>query len=84
MGYYVKFHLYRPATLYVAIDEQACELPAWMQDWTPVDVMIATNDIGLKLYAKPFAPGDRVVGGNAVPPAACIRSHYLLFVGKDE
>ncbi|MEZ4706913.1 MAG: hypothetical protein R3A44_06905 [Caldilineaceae bacterium] len=81
---YAVFHLYRPATLYVAIDEQACELPGWLAQWTPVDDVVQTDDIGLKLYMRAFPEGDVALGGPEAPPAACIRSHYLLFVTPDD
>lgn len=81
---YVTFHLYRPATLYIAIDEQACALPGWMVDWEQVNETITTTDIGLKLYRKGFPEGDLMLGANEAPPAACIRSHYLLFIVQSE
>ncbi len=81
---YVKFHLYHPATLYVAIDGAACQLPAWLRDWSRSDMQLATSDINLQLYQKQFPAGDVVLGGNAAPPASCIRSHYLLMVVQDD
>jgi hypothetical protein len=81
---YTAFHLYRPATLYIAIDEQACALPGWMADWEPVNETITTTDIGLKLYSKGFPEGDVMLGANEAPPAACIRSHYLVFMVQSE
>lgn len=83
-GAYVKFHLYHPATLYVAIDAAACQLPAWLSDWSRSDLQLATSDINLTLYQKQFPAGDVVLGGNVAPPASCIRSHYLLVVAQDE
>lgn len=77
---YLKFHLYTPATLYVAIDSAACQLPGWLADWTLSNLRIETGDIPLNLYTKHFPSGDVILGGNEAPPAACIRSHYLLFV----
>lgn len=79
---YATFHLYQPATLYVAMDEQACGLPGWMTDWEPSDTTVFTTDIGMKLYKKAFPAGDVTLGGNEMAPAGCIRSHYLLFIGK--
>ena len=81
---YVKFHLYQPATIYVAIDADACKLPAWLSDWSLSDMQLATSDVNLNLYQKQFSAGNVVLGGNAAPPASCIRSHYLLVVAQDD
>ncbi len=89
---YVHFTLYQPAMLYVAIDSAACQLPArlaacqlpaWLAGWPLSSIHIKTDDIPLNLYAKQFSAGPITLGGNEAPPAACIRSHFLLFVAPD-
>lgn len=78
---YLRFHLYQPATLYVAIDAEAGALPGWMNDgWEPIDDVIVTDDIPMRLYRKTFEPGEVTLGANWMPPASGVRSHYLLFV----
>lgn len=79
---YLRFRLYRPATLYVAIDAEASALPGWLSDgWEPIDEAIVTDDdIPMRLYKKAFEPGEVTLGANWMPPASGVRSHYLLFV----
>ncbi len=78
---YLRFRLYQPATLYIAIDAEAGALPGWMNDeWEPIDDVIVTDDIPMRLYRKTFEPGEVTLGANWMPPASGVRSHYLLFV----
>lgn len=77
---YVSFELGRAATLYAAVDAEACELPAWMDDWAETDYTLDTTDIPMKLYRKEYPAGEVALGGNWMEPAACIRNHYILFV----
>lgn len=78
---YLRFRLYQPATLYVAIDAEAGALPGWMSDgWEPIDDVIVTDDIPMRLYRRTFEPGEITLGANWMPPANGVRSHYLLFV----
>ncbi len=78
---YLRFRLYQPATLYVAIDAEAGALPGWMNDgWEAIDDVIVTDDIPMRLYKRTFEPGKVTLGANWMPPASGVRSHYLLFV----
>ena len=78
---YLRFRLYQPATLYIAIDTEAGALPGWMNNgWEPIDDVIVTDDIPMRLYRKTFEPGEVTLGANWMPPARGVRSHYLLFV----
>jgi hypothetical protein len=78
---YLRFRLYQPATLYVAIDAEAGALPGWMNDgWEPIDDVIVTDDIPMRLHRKAFEAGEVTLGANWMPPASGVRSHYLLFV----
>lgn len=78
---YIHFHLFGPATLYVAIDAQTISLPGWMDEgWLPSEGEIGTDDIPMKLYKKEYGLGEVSLGSNWMPPAAGIRSHYLLLV----
>lgn len=78
---HLRFRLYQPATLYVAIDAEAGGLPGWMNDgWEPIDDVLVTDDIPMRLYKKAFEPGEVILGANWMPPASGVRSHYLLFV----
>jgi hypothetical protein len=78
---YLNFRLYQPATLYVAIDAGAGALPGWMTEgWEPIDDVLMTDDIPMRLYRKTFEPGQVTLGANWMPPASGVRSHYLLFV----
>lgn len=80
---YARFYLYRPATLYVAIYAEACDLPGWLSEWEPVGAVIETSDLPLALYRRDFEAGEVVLGGNAMSPAACVRSHYVIFVAAN-
>ncbi len=80
---YVQFTLAQPATIYVAFDIQASELPGWLHDgWAPTPDILSTDDVvKLRLYKKTFATGDEVsLGGNWMLPASGVRSHYLVVV----
>ncbi len=77
---YARLHLYQPATLYAAIDADACALPGWLSAWEPVGDVVETSDLPLALYRHDFAAGEVVLGGNEMSPAACVRSHYVIFV----
>ena len=77
---YARLHLYQPATLYAAIDADACALPGWLSAWEPVGDVVETSDLPLALYRHDFAAGEVLLGGNEMAPAACMRSHYVIFV----
>ena len=77
---YARLHLYQPATLYAAIDADACALPGWLSAWEPVGDVVETSDLPLALYRHDFAAGEVLLGGNEMSPAACVRSHYVIFV----
>ncbi len=83
---YVHFTVAQPATVYVALDIEASELPGWLKDgWTPTPDILTTDDVvKLRLYKKTFDAGDEVnLGGNWAPPASEIRSHYLVIVAPN-
>lgn len=80
---YVHFTVAQPATVYVAMDMQASELPGWLKgSWVPTPDIVSTDDmIKLRLYKKTYDMGDEVtLGGNWAPPASGIRSHYLVII----
>lgn len=78
---YVHFALSRPAVVYIAIDDQALHLPGWMEGWIPTPDFLLTDDsVNLRLYKKEFDMGDVTLGGNWAPPAAGVRSHYLVAI----
>lgn len=82
---YIHFALARPATVYIAIDDQALHLPGWMADWQPTPDFLLTDDpINLRLYKKDFAAGKVTLGGNWAEQAAGIRSHYVVVVAPNE
>lgn len=83
---YVHFTPARPATVYVALDIEASELPGWLKDgWMPTPDILTTDDVvKLRLYKKSFDAGEEVtLGGNWAPPASEIRSHYLVIVAPN-
>jgi hypothetical protein len=81
---YLRFDLFEPATIYVALGAQASHLPGWMDaSWEPSTEVLATNDIELRLYQKHYEPGEVRMGGNWMPPAAGIRAHYVVIVVPD-
>ena len=85
---YIHFTLAQPAMLYVAIDNAASELPAWLaldEGWTATKDILRTEDaVELRLYKKKFAAGPVTLGGNWMSPAAGIRSHYVVIAVPTE
>jgi hypothetical protein len=78
---YLRFAVTDRAAVYVALDVQAGELPDWMQQgWERLDAVLETDDIPLQLYRKVYPAGVVTLGGNWMPPASGIRSHYVVVV----
>jgi hypothetical protein len=85
---FLSFHLVQDATIYIAFDDRASQLPAWLEDWplvegtqgsTVVSNLIGTSDGWRRLYKKDFPAGIVTLGGNAMPPMAGASSNYSVF-----
>jgi hypothetical protein len=78
---HLQFELSMPATLYIAYDERATVLPAWMNaGWEATGESLTTTDGVLNLYHKQADCGEVVLGGNAVPPMTGADTNYVVIV----
>jgi hypothetical protein len=76
---HLTFELSISATLYVAYDDRATALPAWINTgWEATgDSLITTHGV-LNLYRKQADCGEVVLGGNAVPPMTGADTNYVV------
>jgi len=82
---FLRFHLARPATIYIAYDADAARTPNWLADFARVPLTIEIDQLGtpryFKVYSKEFAAGSVTLGGNrATGSAGNIFMHYLIII----
>jgi hypothetical chaperone protein len=82
---FLHFHLSQPATLYIAYDADAKQVPHWLASFTPVALTVEVDQLGtprlFKVYSKEYAAGTVTLGGNrAAGNAGHIFMHYLAIV----
>jgi hypothetical protein len=74
---FLTFTLTADATVYVAYDDRATSLPAWLDDgWIYTGDMIDTSDVLRRVYGKSFSAGSVTLGGNSMSPMDGARSNY--------
>lgn len=73
-----RFELTQDATLYVAYDSRAIELPNWLRAWKKTDLVISTTDHSFLVYEKPFLAGSILMPGNFGPGASGVQTAYFL------
>ena len=81
---YLKFTMPYDATVYVAFDRRATDLPNWMDSFTFTGEEISTSLASqnyLKIYSKTYYEGDCVdLGGNyAAGSSSELRSNYIAY-----
>jgi len=88
---YIQLGLGRPATVYVAFDPAAQQVPDWLQpaqDWTDtgrlVGVTVNSTAGSLKIYSRPFKAGSVTLGGPLAAgytgPAYPDNTNYVVLV----
>ncbi len=84
----IRIDLKTESTLYVAYDPRAEQLPAWLQDWSPVNDSLTIkpdlrpSGVGhLDLYSK-VCDGTVVLGGNLAEPARGAAMNYIV-IGRE-
>ena len=79
---YISFDVDRPVSVYVAYDQGATVLPAWMNGYVNTGLTLGTSDPAapvLALYRQDFAAGSIVLGGNAEGGGNGV-SNYVVIV----
>ncbi|QMU30469.1 hypothetical protein [Adhaeribacter radiodurans] len=79
----VSFKISQSATVYVAYDPLATQLPSWMNGWQKLSERIGINDPRisyLQVYSKSFAAGTVTLGGNLASPAIGSKNTYIVVV----
>jgi hypothetical protein len=77
---FLTFAVDRKVTVYLAYDSRATSLPAWLAGWSKTGGTLNNTDTLLKLYARDFAAGTIVLGGNLAAGAAGALSNYSVAV----
>jgi len=79
---FLKFDLLTSSTVYIAYDEKAGSIPAWMDKWLLMeDQIVDSRGVKFKVYAKSYASGEVVLGGNS---ATLDDNMYLVLVKPDD
>jgi len=78
---FLTFEITQDATVYVAYDVQATDLPDWLSDWDSTEHLFGANTGSHKLYAKDFSAGSVQLGGNMAAGSNGASSNYLVLVG---
>ncbi|MDQ4139515.1 MAG: Ig-like domain-containing protein [Bacteroidota bacterium] len=79
----VTFKVSQNATVYVAYDPVATQLPAWLNGWQKLSERIGINDPRisyLQVYSKTFQAGTITLGGNLASPAIGSKNTYIVVV----
>ncbi|MDQ3292692.1 MAG: hypothetical protein M3Q05_15505, partial [Bacteroidota bacterium] len=79
----VSFRINQSATVYVAYDPVANQLPAWMSGWQKLSERVGINDPRisyLQVYSKSFPAGTVTLGGNLASPAVGSKNTYIVVV----
>jgi hypothetical chaperone protein len=81
----LRFHLSKPARVYVAYDATAKSLPEWLRSFTPEEMQVEVDQWGtgrlFHVYGRDFAPGPVVLGGNhGVGYGEDVFMNYLVVV----
>ena len=84
---YMTFELLNDATVYVAYDQRAGNLPDWMSGFVDTGDIINTSQSGqgwFNVYSKPFSGGECVdFGGNKGPGSSAVPlNNYFVFYGQ--
>jgi len=82
---FLRFHLSRPATIYIAYDADAAQTPHWLADFAREPLTIEIDQLGtpryLKVYSQGFVAGRVTLGGNcAAGSSGSIFLHYLIII----
>jgi outer membrane protein assembly factor BamB len=77
---HLRFTLGKTSTIYVAYDQRASRLPAWLEGWSLTSSQLGTGDGEFRIYAKAFSAGEVILGGNAAAPMVGAQSNYLVFI----
>lgn len=81
---YLVFQVTTAATVHVAYDQRAVNLPPWLSGFTATGETIGTNDTGFRLYRRSYAAGASVnLGGNLAGGASGAGSNYWVIVRGD-
>ena len=69
------------ATVFVAFDSRASDLPDWLEGWRDTKTKVKTSDRScrFKLYSKTFPHGTITLGGNKAPGAG---AHYIVILSS--
>lgn len=82
----LSFNISQAATIYVAYDPRATNLPAWLSGWKKLTDKIVTDDTKqpyLSLYCKDYAAGTINLGGNMQSPAVgALTEYFVMGVAK--
>jgi len=81
---FLSFTLTANATVYVAFDIRATNLPGWLDaSWTETGDIIGTSDVSRRVYKKDLPAGTVTLGGNAVSPMSGAGSNYnVIAIGS--
>lgn len=68
------------ADVYIAYDQNATQLPGWLDNWTNTGEQFLTSDESFLLYHKSIQRGSLTLGGNLAVPAEGADSNYSVIV----
>lgn len=82
---FLRFHLARPAIIYVAYDADAAQTPHWLADFVREPMLIEIDQLGtpryFKVYSHGFPAGAVSLGGNrAAGSSGSIFLSYLTII----
>jgi hypothetical protein len=80
----LSFDLTKDATVYVAYDSRATDLPLWMEGYELAGWIITTSDVTLKVYAKSYTAGHVTLGGNRAGGGSGAGSNYFVIAVPGE
>jgi len=74
---FLTFTVNKDVYVYVAYDRDLSSIPAWLQSWRKMELVVQTDDSPFICYQKYFPPGVVTLGGNA---GVGSNSMYLVFL----